>query len=117
MIYYLRLNKRSYYQHNKISENKLTFQYKKLVVDWISFKFQELKNADLEKITRYLYKMGFNSYRESRKLAKPEKKSIVVSSKNKSEVLFVIDNSYWKGTIVQFSGDNAASFYNLVKIN
>jgi hypothetical protein len=44
--------------------NKLTFQSEDLVVDWISFKFQKLEN------------------------------STVVSSKNKSEVLFVIDNSH-----------------------
>ena len=95
--------------------NKLTFQSEDLVVDWISFKFQKLENSTLRKIAEYLFKLGFNSYQESGKLAKPMKESIVVSSKNKSEVIFVIDNSYWKGTIVQFSGNNAASFYNLVK--
>jgi hypothetical protein len=95
--------------------NKLTFQSENLVVDWISFKFQDLDNRTMMEIANYLFKLGFNSYQESGKLAKPMKESIVVSSKNKSEVLFVIDNSYWKGTIVQFSGNNAASFYNLVK--
>jgi hypothetical protein len=83
--------------------NKLTFQSENLVVDWISFKFQDLDNRTMMEIANYLFKLGFNSYQESGKLAKPMKESIVVSSKNKSEVLFVIDNSYWKGTIVQFS--------------
>jgi hypothetical protein len=96
-------------------QNKLSFESEDLRVDWISFKFQFLEDSAKTNLANYLFKVGFNSYQESGKLAKPIKESIVVSSKNKSEVLFVIDNSYWKGTIVQFSGNNAASFYNLVK--
>lgn len=37
--------------------------------------------------------IGFNSYQESGKLAKP-----LVNSKNIFEVYFVGDNSYWGGT-------------------
>ena len=46
------------------------------------------------KIANYLFKLGFNSYQESGKLAKPIKQPILVSSKNKFEVLFIIDKSY-----------------------
>jgi hypothetical protein len=59
--------------------------------------------------------MGFNSYQESGKLAKPIKKSILVSSKNKFEVRFVLDNSYWNGTLLHFSGSNATVFYSLAQ--
>jgi hypothetical protein len=48
-------------------------------------------------------------------LAKPTKESILVSSANQFEVLFVGDNSYWKGTLLHFSGSNATAFYNLAQ--
>jgi hypothetical protein len=53
--------------------NKLTFQSENLVVDWISFKFQDLDNRTMMEIANYLFKLGFNSYQESGKLAKPMK--------------------------------------------
>ena len=60
-------------------------------------------------------KIGFNSYQESGKLAKPIKESILVSSKNKSEVLFVKEGPYWEGTTLHFSASNASVFYSLVQ--
>jgi hypothetical protein len=77
-----------------MNPNKFTFESENLVVDWISFKFQDLDNPKMMQIANYLSKLGFNFYKKSGKLAKLVKESIVVSSKNKSEVLFVIDNSY-----------------------
>jgi hypothetical protein len=47
-------------------------------------------------------------------LSKLTKESILVSSENQFEVLFVGDNSYWQGTTLQFSGSNATQFYSLV---
>jgi hypothetical protein len=73
-----------------MNQNKLTFESEKLTVDWISFKFQHLEN--IEGIAQYLFKIGFNSYQESGKLAKLIKESIFVSSKNKFQVCFVGDN-------------------------
>ena len=46
---------------------------------------------------------------------KPIKEPILVSSKNKFEVCFVLDNSYWQGTLLYFSGSNATVFYNLAQ--
>ena len=80
-----------------MNQNKFSFESENLVVDYISFKFQHLDNFTQTKITNYLFKLEFNSYQESGKLAKPIKESILVSSKNKFEVLFVGDNSYWQG--------------------
>jgi hypothetical protein len=51
----------------------LSFESENLVVDWISFKFQYLDNPTMMQITNYLFKLGFNSYQESVKLAKPIK--------------------------------------------
>lgn len=54
--------------------------------------------------------IGFNSYQESGKLAKP-----LVNSKNIFEVYFVGDNSYWGGTWLNIPGSKAARFYSLVQ--
>ena len=95
--------------------NKLTFKDENITVDWIGFKFQNLDNFTQTKLAEYLFNIGFNSYQESGKLAKPVKESIFVSSKNKFQVLFVNEAPYWEGTSVQFSGMNAAFFYSLIK--
>ena len=48
----------------------LTFHNQKLVVDYITFKFQELQTQPT-KISHYLFHLGFNVYKKSGKLAKP----------------------------------------------
>ena len=48
-------------------------------------------------------------------MAQSIKQSILVNLKNKYEVLFVVDNPYWQGTLLHFSGANAKNFYSLVK--
>jgi hypothetical protein len=73
-----------------MNQTKFTFESENLVVDWISFKFQKLENSRQSKLANYLFKLGFNSFQESGKLAKPRKESILVRSQNKFEVL----NSY-----------------------
>ena len=98
-----------------MNRNKLTFKDENITVDWIGFKFQNLDNFAQTKLAEYLFKIGFNSYQESGKLAKPIKESILVSSKNKFQVLFVHEAPYWKGTFVYFSGASATFFYSLVK--
>ena len=98
-----------------MNQNKLTFQSENLVVDYISFKFQDLEDFTKTKIANYLFKIGFNSYQESGKLTKPIKEPILVNSKNQFQVCFVGDNPYWDGTLLHFSGLNAARFYFFLK--
>ena len=98
-----------------MKQNKLTFESENLVVDWIFFKFQYLDNPTMMQIANYLLKIGFNSYQESGKLARPIKESILVSPENNLEALFVTQGPYWEGTILQFSGFNAENFYSLIK--
>ena len=93
----------------------LSFQSQNLIVDFISFKFQELDNLHQTRIANYLLELGFNSYQESGKLAKPIQESIQVNSNNKFEALFIKEGPYWQGTILQFSGTNATRFYFLLK--
>jgi hypothetical protein len=98
-----------------MKQNKLTFESENLVVDYISFKFQYLEDFTKTKIADYLFKIGFNSYQESGKLTKPIKEPILVNSKNQFQVCFVGDNPYWDGTLLHFSGLNAARFYRIAK--
>jgi len=100
-----------------MKQNKFTFKDTNITVDWRGFKFQNLNNFVQTKLAEYLFKIGFNSYQESGKLAKPVKEYIFVSSKNKFQVLFVYEAPYWKGTYVQFSVASATCFYSLVKQN
>lgn len=95
--------------------NKYSFKSENLVVDYITFKFQYLDNLQQTIITKYLLKLGFNSYQQSGKLAQPIKESLRFSSKNQFEVSFVTDNAYWRGTLLNFPGLNANHFYTLVK--
>ena len=93
-----------------MNQNKLSFESENLVVDYISFKFQKLDSFTLKEIAFYLFEIRFNSYSVSGRLAKPIKESILVDPKNRYEVLFVIDNSYWEGTKLDFSGLNGNFF-------
>ena len=83
-----------------MTQNKFTFDTANLVVDYITFKFQDFDNPHKTRIAKYLFQLGFNSYQESGKLVKPIQESILINSKNQFEVLFVVDNSYWQATIL-----------------
>ena len=99
-----------------MNPTKLSFESENLQVDYISFKFQE-SHCDQNKIAKYLFNLGFNSYQQSGKLSKPVQERMLVNSKNQFAILFVNDHSYWKGTLLQFSGLNASQFYFLAKQN
>jgi len=97
-----------------MKQNELTFESENVVVDWISFKFESLENNEQLKIVHYLSKLGFDSYQESGKLAKPIKEAVQLNPSNKFEVIFVKEGPYWQGTTLQFSGSNAFDFYAFV---
>ena len=59
-----------------MNQNKLSFESENLIVDYITFKFQE-SHCDQNKIAKYLFNLGFNSYQQSGKLSKPVKESNV----------------------------------------
>jgi hypothetical protein len=99
-----------------MSQNDLTFDNENLVVDYITFKFQNLQSQQTE-IANYLFNLGFNVYQESGKFSKPMREEILMDSKNKYETCFVQDSFYWQGTLLRFSGINAARFYFLAKQN
>ena len=71
-----------------MNQNKLSFESENLVVDYISFKFQE-SHCDQNKIAKYLFNLGFNSYQQSGKLSKPGQERMLVNFKNQFAILFV----------------------------
>jgi hypothetical protein len=97
------------------NQNNFSFEFENLMVDWISFKFQNFDEKKENEITYYLFKLGFNSYQQSGKLASPMKKSIQINPSNEFEVLLVKEGPYWKGTTVNFSGTNAPIFYKFIQ--
>lgn len=53
-----------------MKQTKLTFDSQNLVINYLSFKFQK-SQCDQNKIAKYLFNLGFNSYQESGKSSKP----------------------------------------------
>lgn len=97
-----------------MNQNQLTFSSQNLVVDYISLKFQNLQSQQTE-ITNYLCNLGFNVYQESGRFKDPKKQELLTSPKNSFQVIIVLDNSYWPGSLVQFSGLNAFDLYRLIQ--
>lgn len=91
----------------------LNFDDEGLIVNWLSFKIESLNTFNQDRLADYLVQNGFNSYLQSRKA---KSKEILRSHPmNSFEVVFLKDISYWKGTILQFSGINPREFYNWLK--
>jgi hypothetical protein len=74
--------------------NKLTFESEGLTVDYVTFNFEQLNESRKADLINYFYKLGFNSYQKSGKLAKSIKEPILVNSKNKFEVCFFVNKYY-----------------------
>ena len=99
-----------------MKQNKLTFQSQNLVVDYITFKFQDLDNLHQIRIAKYLFQLGFNSFDVDKKYRDPIQTRIQINSKNQHQIQFVVNvSSYWNGVCVSFPGNSAALFYQLSK--
>lgn len=104
-----------------MKENKLTFDTENLVVDWVGFNIEG--SIDLEPIANYLFELlGFNSTITKKINGKWKSESLNYDKLNKFQVSFRQYDynpefkSYWVGTKVYFSGNNAAHFYKSIKI-
>jgi hypothetical protein len=100
-----------------MQQNKFTFEFQNLAVDWIFFKFQKFDKSTEREITNYLFWLGFNSYQEAEKSSKPTKQFILVNYTNKYQVVLVHKLTYWEGITINFSGHNASFFYLLIRKN
>ena len=77
-----------------MKENNLSFVSENLVMDYIPFKFQDLKDWKEKELASYLLKLGFNDYKDSGKLSNPIKTPIFIGLKNIHEACFVVNNPY-----------------------
>ena len=98
--------------------NKFTFQSENLVIDYISFNIPGSDNT--ESIAKYLFeKFNFNST-----FAKGQNGTTYdwfYLNRNQHQVSFreleydPSSKSFWEGTIIHFSGTNAAQFYKIIQ--
>lgn len=96
--------------------HRLSFESEQLTVDWISFAFSSLDSDQQQKLTNYLSSIGFNSYLKSKKEKNAPKEILQKELENNFQALLIVESTrYWHGTLLQFSGENAAQFYQQVK--
>ena len=106
-----------------MNQNKLTFESENLVVDWIGFNIQGLiDRKQLKQIANYLFRaFGFNSTIIKRINGKWKSESLNYDRQNQFQVSFRQHEydpeakSFWVGTKINFSGNNAAQFYKLIQ--
>lgn len=106
-----------------MSENKLSFESENLVVDWIGFNIQGLVDRNqVEQIAKYLFQnLGFNSTIVKIINGKWKSESLNYTSQNRFQVSFRHQEydpevkSFWVGTKIDFSGKNAAQFYQIIQ--
>lgn len=101
-----------------MNQNKLAFESENLVVDYISFNIMGSANTEL--IAKYLFEqLHFNS--TFAKGHNGTARSWFYLPKNQHQVSFrqlehdPASKSFWEGTIMHFSGNNAAQFYKIIQ--
>ena len=108
---------------NQGKMEQLNLQSQKLTIHYLSFNIRGYLQKDyLRKIAFYLFEsFGFNATFKREQL--DQKETFFSSHKNSYEVIFVHHDynpkvkSFWEGTKVNFTGDNAQYFYNQIKKN
>ena len=108
---------------NQEKIEQLNLQSQKLTIDYFSFNIPgSLQKDYLRKVALYLFEsFGFNATFKREQL--DQKETFFSSDKNSHEVNFVHYDynpkvkSFWEGTKVNFTGDNAKYFYNQIKNN
>ena len=99
-----------------MNQNKLAFETENLQVDFLTLKFQFLDYEKQLEIANYLFTFGFNSSQESdTKFQKSNRKTLCYDFKNKFEVIFVVDFSYWNETLLNFCRSNVNYLYSILK--
>ena len=103
-----------------MKENKLSFKSENLVVDYISFNLQGW--VDSEPIAKYFFEaFGFNSTIAKRINGKWKSQDLKYDSKNQFQISFRQHEydpeykSFWVGTQINFSGENATYLYSFIK--
>ena len=102
-----------------MNQNKLTFESENLVIDYLSFNMNGLKDPNsISKLSDYLYQLGFKS-----RILSDQEQTNTSQQADKGKLYEVKcyrnskSSKYWTGYILQFSGIHAARFYQLLKAN
>ena len=104
-----------------MKQNKLTFESKNLVVDYISFNIQGLVDRkQVERIAKYFFQiLAFNS--TFAKGPNGNEEDLFFDCQNQHQLsfryyLYASEYvTYWSGTKVDFSGNNATQLYSIIK--
>jgi len=101
-----------------MTENKLSFQYQNLVVDWIGFNIEGFNDIEqIKQIAEYLFQnFGFNSTLNFK--SQKQQEILFFKSKNKNQVYFTeykYSDMYWNGIKIDFSGNKAAQIYKHIQ--
>ena len=93
------------------------FQKELLHVDFISFNLTKLFEADIDELTTFFQRLGFDCYLKQTETSQSRKKVYTTNySKNQFELDFLLTVPYQKNMMqIQFSGLSANQFYKLIK--
>jgi len=106
-----------------MKQNKLSFESENLQVDYLTFNIQGTPDFDLvNRIAKYLFQaFGFNSTITRIIKGKWKSKDLNYNSINKFQISFRQHEydpeikSFWVGTKIDFSGNNATQFYKIIQ--
>ena len=83
--------------------NKFSFKSENLVVDYFEFKFDALSEYRKQKIVKFFFKLGFNSFDVDKKYRESRSSQIQINFKNQYEIQFVVNvSTYWDGVCLVF---------------
>ncbi len=97
-------------------QSNITFQNRKLTVDYITLNLRNGTNQIQEIANIFNTHYFFDCYLVNQKHKNPPKQPFFVNNKS-HQLVFVLNSSEHKATtvLIQFSGENAAHLYNLLK--
>ena len=99
-----------------MQQSNITFQNRKLTVDYITFNLQN-GTSQIQKIANiFNADYSFDCYLVNQQYKNPLKQPFFVNNKS-HQLVFVLNSSEHKArtVLIQFSGENAAHLYNLLK--
>ena len=99
-----------------MQQSNITFQNRKLTVDYITFNLRNGTSQIQEIAKIFNADYSFDCYLVDQKYKNPSKEPVVVNNEY-HQLVFVINSSEHKArtVLIQFSGENAAYLYNLLK--
>ena len=99
-----------------MQQSNITFQNRKLTVDYITFNFRNGTSQIQEIAKIFNADYSFDCYLVDQKYKNLSKEPVVVNNEY-HQLVFVINSSEHKArtVLIQFSGENAAYLYNLLK--